>query len=194
MAPPDGYQELVTDQTPALFRRALLLSHDWHLAEDLVQETALSALTRWRKVSAADEPAAYLQTMLTNLFLSRTRRRSYSEVVTEIEVPSTVDPWPGIELEIQVAQGLAVLNPNERAVVVGRYLDDLPASEVAKQLGRNESWVRVTAHRALTKMRGELDAAAEATSATTPGYGSRQATPARAEPDPRGSHAKGGFV
>lgn len=153
MGTPDGYQELVEAQTPALFRRALLLCHDWHLAEDLVQETAVTALTKWRQVRAADEPAAYLQTVLTNHFLSRARKRSYQEAPTDIEVPSSVDPWPGIDLEIQVAQGLAVLNPNERAVVVGRYLDDLTANQVAAQLGRQESWVRVTAHRALAKMR-----------------------------------------
>lgn len=156
MAPPVGYEELVTHQTPALFRRALLLSHDWHLAEDLVQDTVMNALAKWRQVEKADDPAAYLQAMLTNSFLSRARKRSYSEVSTDVEVPSTVDPWPGIELEIQVAQGLAVLNPNERAVIVGRYLDDLSAADVGKQLGRKESWVRVTAHRALVKMRVEL--------------------------------------
>lgn len=167
MAVPDGYQELVESQTPALFRRALLLSRDWHLAEDLVQETAVTALMKWRQVRAADDPAAYLQTVLTNHFLSRTRKRSYHEAPTEIEVPSTVDPWPGIDLELQVANGLAALNPQERAVVIARYMDDLPVADVARQLGRQESWVRVTAHRALAKLRVDLgahDAAPEASS------------------------------
>ncbi len=157
MAAPDGFTALVESQTPALFRRALLLSHDWHLAEDLVQETVVTALTKWRQVKAAENPAAYLQTVLTNHFLSRTRKRSFHEAPSEIEVPSTVDPWPSIDMEIQVAQGLAVLNPLERAVVIGRYIDDLPAAEVAQQLARQESWVRLTAHRALAKMRVELE-------------------------------------
>ena len=159
MAAPDGYRELVEGQTPALFRRALLLARDWHLAEDLVQETAVTALTKWRQVQAADDPAAYLQTVLTNHFLSRTRKRSYHEAPSDvIEVPNDVDPWPGLDLELQVAQGMSVLNPTERTVIVGRYLDDLPAGEVARQLGRTESWVRVTTHRALAKMRIELEA------------------------------------
>lgn len=158
MASPDGFTALVESETPALFRRALLLSHDWHLAEDLVQETIVTALTKWRHVQRAENQAAYLQTVLTNHFLSRTRKRSFHEAPTEIEVPSSVDPWPSIDLEIQVAQGLAVLSPLERAVVIGRYIDDLPASEVARQLERQEPWVRVTAHRALAKMRLELGA------------------------------------
>ena len=92
MAAPNGYRELVEGQTPALFRRALLLARDWHLAEDLVQETAVTALTKWRQVQAADDPAAYLQTVLTNHFLSRTRKRSYHEApsdVIEVHSPAT---------------------------------------------------------------------------------------------------------
>ena len=50
MAAPDGYRELVESQTPALFRRALLLARDWYLAEDLVQETAVTTLMKWRQV------------------------------------------------------------------------------------------------------------------------------------------------
>ena len=168
MAAPDVFRELVESQTPAVFRRSLLLARDWYLAEDLVQETAVTTLMKWRQVRKADDPAAYLQTVLTNHFLSRTRRRSYSETVSDvIEVPNDVDPWPELELELQVAQGMAVLNPNERAVIVGRYLDDLPAADVAKQLGRNESWVRVTAHRALAKMRNELSPRDELTTSAT---------------------------
>ena len=61
MAAPDGYRELVESQTPALFRRALLLARDWYLAEDLVQETAVTTLMKWRQVRKADDLAAYLQ-------------------------------------------------------------------------------------------------------------------------------------
>lgn len=157
MGTPAGFEELFASQTPALFRRALLLCHDWHLAEDLVQETAVITLTKWRTVSRADDPAAYLQTVLTNAFLSRTRKRGYHEAPTDIVVPASVDPWSCIDLEIQTAESLARLNPDERAVIVGRYLDDRSAADIARSLGRNEAWVRVTAHRALAKMRTTMD-------------------------------------
>ncbi len=156
MATPNGYEALVQDQGPSLFRRALLLSHDWHLAEDLVQETAVTALMKWKKVQAAQDPAAYLHTMLTNDFLSRARKHSFSEAPTEIRVPDTVDPWVNLDNELQVAEGLSVLSPIERAVVIGRYMDDQPAAQVAERLGRTESWVRVTAHRSLAKMRATM--------------------------------------
>lgn len=167
MGTPAGFEELFASQTPALFRRALLLCHDWHLAEDLIQETALTALKKWRKVSGADDPAAYLQTILTNAFLSRTRKRGFHESPVEIVVPQSVDPWPSIDLEIETAESLAKLTPDERAVVVGRYLDDRSAAEVAASLGRKESWVRVTAHRALLKIRDDISPPAPKTESET---------------------------
>ena len=46
----------------ALFRTAWLLTGDWQLAEDLVQETLARLYVRWRKVARMDNPAAYART------------------------------------------------------------------------------------------------------------------------------------
>ena len=155
MAEPEGFREFVLAETPSLFRRALLLSHDWYLSEDLVQETVTKVLRKWREVSRADSPPAYAHTILTREFISMTRKRSYSERPTEITVPDQVSPWESLDTQIALAESLAKLSPDERTVVVGRYLDDRSAADVAAQLGRQESWVRVTAHRALAKLRAD---------------------------------------
>ncbi len=156
MGAPEGFHPLVESVTPSLFRRALLLTHDWHLAEDLVQETVMTILTKWRHVERADNPEAYCSQLMTNKFLSMSRKRSYHEKPDPIEVPQSVDPWPSIEAEISVAEALSTLSPDERAVVIGRYIDDISAVDLAKHLGKTASWVRVNAHRALTKMRMDL--------------------------------------
>lgn len=161
MAVPSAYQELLVEQTPALFRRALLLCHDWQLAEDLVQDTAEIALKRWRQVDAASNKPAYLHSILTNHFLGMTRRRSFHESPTEVIKPESVDPWDGLDLEISLANAMSVLNPTERSIVIARYLDDRSVADVARDFDRDESWVRVTAHRALKKMRMDLEAERE---------------------------------
>lgn len=161
MAVPGTYQDLLVEQTPALFRRALLLCHDWQLAEDLVQDTAEIALKRWRQVDAASNKPAYLHSILTNHFLGMTRRRSFHERPAEVLKPETVDPWEGLDLEISLANAMSVLNPTERSIVIARYLDDRSVSDVAADFGRDDSWVRVTAHRALKKMRMDLEAERE---------------------------------
>lgn len=152
MAARADFQQLLEQETPALFRRALLLCHDWHLAEDLVQETAEKMLRQWKKVAAADNPGAYCQQILTNTFLALTRKRGYHETPVDIFVPEQVDPWETIDTELSVAKALASLAPLERAVVIGRYIDDLPVAKIASLLSKSESWVRVTAHRSLKKL------------------------------------------
>ena len=42
--------------TPRLFRTALLMCGDWHLAEDLVQTTLGKLYVAWAKVERADVP------------------------------------------------------------------------------------------------------------------------------------------
>lgn len=153
MGEPDGFREFVIAETPGLFREALLLSHDWHLAEDLVQETVTKVLTKWGRVSRAQSPSAYAHGILTREFLSMARKRSYTERPAEIDIPDGVAPWDSIDTQIALARSLAKLSPDERAVVVGRYVDDRPAADIAADLSRNEGWVRVTAHRALAKLR-----------------------------------------
>lgn len=149
----DEFERLLADATPALFRRALLLSHDWQFAEDLVQETGEVMLRKWRQVKAAENPTGYALQILTNRFLAHTRKRSFNETPAEIVIPDAVDPWKDIDTEISVAKALAALAPLERAVIVGRYVEDLSVRQVSEQLGKNESWVRVTAHRSLKKLR-----------------------------------------
>ena len=58
-----------------LFRTALLLCGDHHLAEDLTQTTYAKVFAKWPKVRRADSPAAYARTMLLNTFLSHRRLR-----------------------------------------------------------------------------------------------------------------------
>src|SRR5699024_5754042 len=45
--------------TPRLFRTALLMCGDWHLAEDLVQTTLAKVFVKWNRVACADVPEAY---------------------------------------------------------------------------------------------------------------------------------------
>ncbi|WP_036915345.1 RNA polymerase sigma factor [Propionimicrobium lymphophilum] len=160
MATREDFQQLLAEETPALFRRALLLCHDWHFAEDLVQETAEKMLRQWKKVSAAETPGAYCQQILTNIFLSFARKRGYQETPVNVFVPEEVDPWESIDTELSVAKALATLSPLERAVVIGRYIDDLPVAQIASMLGKSEAWVRVSAHRSLQKL-NSLDSTAE---------------------------------
>jgi RNA polymerase sigma factor (sigma-70 family) len=107
---------------------------------------------------------AYSQTALVRTFLSDRRRKSSGEL-PYAEPPDGVHPDPVAEtdLQLQVAEALAGLNPADRAVLVLRYLEDRSVSEVAQVLGVSEGAVRNRSMRALDRLRPLL------TSHTTPG-------------------------
>lgn len=148
----DQFTGWAREHSPELLRRATLLCGDRHQAEDLVQETLTRLFLRWRQVDLDHNPVGYAHTTLFRLFLSNRRRRSSSERPTETvpERPGR-DADPGTRLDLVAA--LQTLPPQQRCVVVARYLDDRSVAEVAGVMRRTESWVRITAHRALHKLR-----------------------------------------
>ncbi|MGW1765789.1 sigma factor [Streptomyces sp. NPDC002073] len=76
----DAYPEFVAARAKAFYRSAYALAAgDTHLAEDLVQETLSRVYMHWRRVAAADSPAAYAQTVLVRTFLTLRRRSSTGE-------------------------------------------------------------------------------------------------------------------
>lgn len=139
--------------TPKLFRQARLLVGDWHLAEDLAQDTIAKMYVHWARVDSDLSPDGYALRTLFHLFVSRRRLESSGEIATDL-IPETFDGATiDVEIRHDLARALATLKPLERAVVVARYLDDRPVASVAALLDRSEGWVRTTSSRALARLR-----------------------------------------
>jgi RNA polymerase sigma-70 factor (sigma-E family) len=150
-----GFVELATARSPALFRTALLLTGDWHAAEDLVQETLGRLYARWSRVARADNPAAYAQAALVKTFLSGRRKRSSTE-----RPHADVDPGPTADddasLRVTLLAALARLDPADRAVLVLRYWEDLDSPTTAELVGSTPAAVRTRCSRALVRLRDVL--------------------------------------
>lgn len=145
--------------TPYLFRYARHLERDWHSAEDLVQDTLAKLYVNWWRVDETRNLKAYaLQTMFHH-FVSRRRRRSSGEVVTD-SLPEALTEAIDPETRLVLVKALARLKPAERAVIVARYAHDLSVSEVATLMDRSEGWVRTTSFRALARLRSHPQLAA----------------------------------
>lgn len=163
--------------TPRLFRTAVLLTGDRHLAEDLVQDTLARMYRAWPAVSELasepkstatrspraerseagsasriDNPDAYAQTVLTRQFLSHRRRRSSTERPTATIADRAAD-GADADLRLTLLDALAQLPRGDRAVLVLRYLADRSVDQVAADLGRKPATVKVQAMRALGKLR-----------------------------------------
>jgi RNA polymerase sigma-70 factor (sigma-E family) len=155
------FREFAVAATPGLYRSAWLLTGDRYLAEDLVQETLARMYRIWGGIGRIDNPGAYAHTVLARQFLSHRRRRSSSERPTA-DVSTVAGAAPAApadhDLRLALVAALAQLPRRDRAVVVLRYLADRSVEQVAADLGRSPSAIKVQSMRALAKLRELLGA------------------------------------
>lgn len=157
------FTEFATASAPRLYRSALLLCGDPHLAEDLVQETLARVYVRMHRTlgridaSRIDNLPAYAQTALVRIFISSRRRRSSGEIAVDA-VPEVRLATADDALRLTLGAALAELAPLDRAVIVLRHLDDRSVAEVAIALGLSEGAVRNRSMRALDRLRERLGA------------------------------------
>ncbi|MEU0041140.1 MULTISPECIES: SigE family RNA polymerase sigma factor [unclassified Streptomyces] len=152
---PADYLEFAVARSGPLFRTACLLTGDWHLAEDLVQETLAKMYRSWRRISRAESPVAYADTVLVRTFLSQRRRRSSTERPSD-RLPDAAGPGQDAELRIALLDGLARMTAKDRAVLVLRYWEDRSVEETSQVLHLSPGAVRVRTMRALQRLRAQL--------------------------------------
>jgi len=136
----------------------------WSEAEDIVQE----AWIRWTQadIESVETPRAFLSRTVTRLCLdllksARVRREQY--VGTWLPEPVLDDHYRPAPTPTELAQDLSIalmltlerLSPAERAAFILRDVFDLPFSEVALALDRNEAACRQLAARARQRVRDE---------------------------------------
>ena len=139
------------------FRRvAFAFCGDWHAAEDLVQAMFVQLYRRWRRVRP-DTVDAYARRILLNLFLAG-RRTSGREYVTSVVPERESPPGRDTPVRLDVERALADLTPRQRAMVVLRFLEDLPVAEVASLLGGAEGTVKSQTARGVEALRAVLPA------------------------------------
>lgn len=155
MPEPAGFREYVAASQDRLTRAAWLLTGDEHAAQDLVQTTLMRVWPRWEKLVAAGDPDAYVRRALANNHVSALRRSWRKEHPTEClpDAPAATDFARDSDLRDLVARLLPTLPPRQRAVLVMRYLLDLPDADTAAILGCSEPTVRSQAFKALRGLR-----------------------------------------
>jgi len=120
-------------------------------AEDVVQEAFLRAWQRWSKVSAYDEPVAWVHRVAWNLATNRWRR-----LVADARMrlrhgrPATVATLGPDNVALVAA--LRQLPARHRQVIVLHYLADQPVAEIAADLGVPRGTVLSWLHRGRARL------------------------------------------
>lgn len=153
-----AFARLYADQFAPLVRLAALLVGSTATAEDVVQESFAKLHGRFHRV---DEPRAWLRVAVVNA--SRNERRRLGRVRRHLNGPAiqrtagAVTGPPPEPADAALLAALRRLPERQRAAVVLRYYLGLSEVEIAATLGIRPGTVKSRLHRALARMRTELE-------------------------------------
>jgi RNA polymerase sigma-70 factor (sigma-E family) len=150
------FAEFAAARSGELIRLAYVLSGNQHAAEDLLQSALTRAAAHWGRIHTA--PEAYVRQIMYREQVSWWRRRSRRPETTMAEVPDrpAERDTTGPEDRLALQDALRALPAGKRAVLVLRYLEDLPEAQVAEILGCSVGTVRSQTHKAIAQLKSVL--------------------------------------
>ncbi len=164
--------ECVKRHAPGIYRLALRLTRNEAEAEDVMQETFLSAFKGIDRFDGRSELRTWLYRIAFNAAMMRLRRTrrdvvSLDEAVEPEDgtpVPQQIHDWSRLpdqeaqnaELRAEMEKAIGELPERLRAVFVMRELEDLSTEETAQALSLKPEAVKTRLHRARLWLRERL--------------------------------------
>lgn len=144
-----SFDDFFRQQYGPMVQTATLLLGSRADAEDVVQEAFARVEARWSRL---ESPGGYLHRCVVNRAIDLLRRRRLERRFGLLRHQTTQDL--GADELLDVVTSLA---PKPRAAIVLRYYVGLKQDEIAEVLGVRPGTVKSMLHRALARMREEID-------------------------------------
>ncbi|MFJ9713908.1 SigE family RNA polymerase sigma factor [Streptomyces sp. NPDC101234] len=151
------FEEYVRIRHAALLRSAQRLVADPLDAQDLLQTALARTYLHWHRIADKRLADAYLRRVMINTRTEWWRARKLQELPTE-QLPDTSieDPTQQLSDRQLLRDLMKALTPQQRSVLVLRHWEQLTTEETAAALGMAAGTVKSTLHRALARLRQEL--------------------------------------
>jgi len=137
------------------YRAAYLVTRDAHAAEDIAQEAFLQAIRVLDRFDRARPFAPWLHRIVTNRALDWARAHALRRPAVQVHEP--VAPAARSDLSDDLAEAIGRLAPDQRAVVVLRYLLEHTPGEIAEMLDLPRGTVNSRLRRALDELAGTVE-------------------------------------
>lgn len=152
----DEVQRLLAERGDHLMRAAIALAGSRADGEDLLQAALERLLRRWSRVRT--DPEGYLRRTLYNLAADGWRRRGAWQrrsplLRTGLQGGTGTEAVDAVDLRDALGRALAQLPPQQRAVLVLRFWEQLSQAETAQLLGCPEGTVKSATARGLHRLR-----------------------------------------
>ncbi|KAA1429763.1 sigma-70 family RNA polymerase sigma factor [Mycolicibacter arupensis] len=150
---------LYDEHAAVLWRYAMRLTGDASRAEDVVQETLLRA---WQHPEVIDDtersPRAWLCTVARNMIIDERRSPKFRNVVASLDETTAPEQPTRDEVDtaldrMLIADAMANLSPEHRAVIERSYYRGWTTAQTAHDLGIAEGTVKSRLHYAVRALR-----------------------------------------
>jgi RNA polymerase sigma-70 factor (ECF subfamily) len=149
---PVAWTAVFEEHRDFVFRSALSQVGDRELAEDITGQVFLEAIQGIHRFRDRGTPfSAWLLTIARHRSLDALRKRRRDE-----RTPLLFESHEAAA-DSSVLEALSLLTPEQREVIHLRFVEDLPIEQVARMTGRNAGAVKSLQHRALRRLRTQLD-------------------------------------
>jgi RNA polymerase sigma-70 factor, ECF subfamily len=146
-----------TDISALCLREARRVLGATSAADDAAQEAAIRAWRLKERCRTPARPGPWLAAIARNealRLLAQRREHSLDEGAEDTAEPDPCEPDRLAVLDLRRA--LRAMDGQDVRLLIGRYWQDLPYSELAKQCGVAEATVRVRVHRLRLRLRNNL--------------------------------------
>lgn len=159
----EAFGALYDQYMPKIYRFVLLrVGGNREEAEDLTHEVFTHA---WQNIPTYSERgfplSSWLYQIARNRIIDHFRTKKSNVPLDEYVATEEIDEAFGPDVDATLAlervqEAIAKLGEEQQTVLIMRFVEDRPTSEVAKVLGKTEGAVRLVQHRALRALRDIL--------------------------------------
>ncbi|HEX2057851.1 MAG TPA: sigma-70 family RNA polymerase sigma factor [Actinomycetota bacterium] len=154
----EGFSDFYAANWANVFGALVLQVRDRAIAEELTQEAFTRASARWKTVTRADSPEAWVYRVAFNLANSHFRRRAAERRARRRLGPGAPEARtdPDSSAVVTVRAALARLPRRERTAIVLRYYADLPVRVAAEVMACPEGTLKTLVHRGQKRLERDL--------------------------------------
>ncbi len=152
-----SFDEVYREQAKLVFSYLYAKCNDYHLAEDLTQETFLRAYKHRKEFSEKNRLSSWLCEIAKNIYVDYIRKR-VPQPVEEDELAQLPTPESELDLSYQHVIKLAhKLEDPYKEVFMLHYNLDLSYKEIGEIFDKSEGWVRLIFYRAKARLKQLLE-------------------------------------
>lgn len=156
----EAFGELYTHHVTKIYRYVYYNVHNKERAEDITQEVFLKA---WKAIGSCKGKektfSSWLYRIAHNLIIDKLRK-SQKQISHEAELPEDIrDTSDRMEISLEqrdLLKVIDVLSPNQRQVILMKFIEDMDNREIAETMGKSTGAIRILQMRALETLRKTL--------------------------------------